>query len=76
MFVLLPASDSIDTEMLSFADFIIIPQVVGRLDKEKKLEILSMRTNHTYVSLLYSTIHCGTAILHNVVYLSSNSVTV
>ena len=25
--------------MLSFADFIIIPEVVGRLDEEKKLEI-------------------------------------
>ena len=39
MFVLLPVSDSIDIEMLSFADFIIIPDVVGRLDAEKKLEI-------------------------------------
>ena len=39
MFVLLPASDSIDMEMLSFADFIIIPKAVGQLDEEKKLEI-------------------------------------
>ena len=37
--MLLPASDPIDTEILSFAGFIIIPQVVGRLDEENKLEI-------------------------------------
>ena len=39
MFVLLPVSDSIDTEMLFFAGFIIIPEVVGQLDEEKILEI-------------------------------------
>ena len=39
LFVLLPASDPIDMEMLFFAGFIIIPEVVGRLDEEKKLEI-------------------------------------
>ena len=39
MFVLPPASDPIDMEMLLFAGFIIIPEVVGWLDEEKKLEI-------------------------------------
>ena len=39
MFVLLPVFDPIDTEMLFFAGFIIIPEVVGRLDEEMKFEI-------------------------------------
>ena len=39
MFVLLAVSDPIDTEILFFAGFIIIPEVVGQLDEKKKLEI-------------------------------------
>ena len=37
LFVLLPAPDPIDMEMLFFSGFIIIPEVVGQLDEEKKL---------------------------------------
>ena len=39
MFVLLAASDPIYTEMLFFPGFIIILEVVSRLDEKKKLEI-------------------------------------
>ena len=39
MFVLLPVSNLIDTNILFFAGFIITLEVVGQLDEEKKLEI-------------------------------------
>ena len=54
VFVLLLASDSIDTEMLSFAGFIIIREVVGRLDEVKKLEIF-IDEDESHISSLYST---------------------